>query len=125
MKIVLYDDYKPGLLKGDQVVDVSGVVTVGRTGQETIEGIINNWESLKPRLEQALSGGSGVPLSSVKLRAVIGYDNTWKRIEAGTKLCPVRKVRGRPSILPARDPTRSATAMGEVATPLASAIPSA
>jgi 2-keto-4-pentenoate hydratase/2-oxohepta-3-ene-1,7-dioic acid hydratase in catechol pathway len=69
MKIVLYDDYKPGLLKGDGVVDVSSVVTKGRDGQETIENIINNWDSLKPKLEQALASGQATPLSSVRLRA--------------------------------------------------------
>ena len=71
MKIVLYNDYKPGLLKGDQVVDISSVVTVGRTGQETIENIISDWDALKPRLEGQLNEGSSVPLSSVRLRAPV------------------------------------------------------
>ena len=31
MKIVLYDDYKAGLLKDGNVVDVSGVVSRGAT----------------------------------------------------------------------------------------------
>ena len=40
MQLVLYDDYKPGLLKGDAVVDLSGIAPQGRTGQETMEAII-------------------------------------------------------------------------------------
>ena len=43
MKIVLYDDYKVGLLKNGNVVDVSGVVPRGGTPQLTIEGLITNF----------------------------------------------------------------------------------
>src|SRR5262245_6575948 len=71
MKIVLYNDYVPGVLKGDNVVDVSSVVQRGRDGQETLLNIINNWDSLKPRLEQAVNAASGVPASSVQLRAPV------------------------------------------------------
>ncbi len=71
MKLVLYDDYRPGLLKGDAVVDISDVTrdVAGRDGQETMTGIIGNFESLRPVLERALSSGPEVPLSSVRLRA--------------------------------------------------------
>ena len=73
MKLVLYDDYKPGLLKGDAVVDISDVTraVAGKTGQDTIEGIINNFDSLRPALEGALAAGPSVPLSSIKLRAPV------------------------------------------------------
>ena len=69
MKIVLYDDYKVGLLKDGNVVDVSGVVPRGGTPQLTIEGLITNFQSLKGALERALDQGQGVPLASVQLRA--------------------------------------------------------
>ncbi len=69
MKLVLFNDYRPGVLKGDNVVDVSSQVQLGRDGQETLVNIINNWDSLKPKLEQAVAAASGVPLSSVQLRA--------------------------------------------------------
>ena len=68
MKLVLYDDYKPGLLKGDQVIDLSGTVTAGRNGQETMEGIINNFGALKSKLEAA-GQGQGMNVGSVRLRA--------------------------------------------------------
>jgi hypothetical protein len=38
VKIVLYDDYKVGLLTDGNVVDVSRVVPTGGTPQLTIEG---------------------------------------------------------------------------------------
>jgi len=65
MKLVLFNEHRPGLLKGDNVVDISSQVTVGRTGQETLVNIIENWDSLKPRLETYLAGQTGVPLASV------------------------------------------------------------
>src|ERR1051325_4433128 len=71
MKMVLFDDYKPGLLQGDSVIDVSEATrgVAGRNGQETMQGIIANFDSLRGTLEQALNSGQAKPLSSVKLRA--------------------------------------------------------
>jgi 2-keto-4-pentenoate hydratase/2-oxohepta-3-ene-1,7-dioic acid hydratase in catechol pathway len=69
MQLVLYDDYKPGALKGDAVVDLSGVAPQGRTGQETMEAIITGFAGLKDKFEAALASGKALPLSSVKLRA--------------------------------------------------------
>jgi len=71
VRIVLYNDHRPGLLKGDNVVDISDQVPLGRTGQETIVNIIDNWDSLKPKLESHLAGNAGVPASSVQLRAPV------------------------------------------------------
>lgn len=71
MKLVLYDDYRPGLLKDSGVVDISGQVPVGRSGQETLEGIIGEWGRLKPTLERRLAEGPETPLSAVHLRAPV------------------------------------------------------
>jgi 2-keto-4-pentenoate hydratase/2-oxohepta-3-ene-1,7-dioic acid hydratase in catechol pathway len=71
MKLVLYDDHRPGLLKGDSIIDISGEAPAGRDGQETIEAIISDWQSLKPRLEQALASGPEIPLSQARLRAPV------------------------------------------------------
>ena len=54
MKIVLYDDYKVGLLKDGNVVDVSEVVPRGATPQLTIEGLITNFQALRSALDRAL-----------------------------------------------------------------------
>ncbi len=71
MKIVLYDDYKVGLLRDGDVVDVSGVVPRGATPQLTIEGLITNFRALRDGLRQALEAGAGIPLSRVQLRAPV------------------------------------------------------
>ena len=71
MKIVLFDDYKLGLLKDGGVVDASSEVSgiQVRTGQEVIEEVIENWDRLRPRLESLLASGSVIPLDRVRLRA--------------------------------------------------------
>ena len=71
MKIVLYDDYKVGLLQDGNVVDVSEVVPRGATPQLTIESLITNFHALQGALKQALEQGQGVPLASVHLRAPV------------------------------------------------------
>ncbi len=73
MKIVLYNDYKPGLLKGDRVVDVSDIVPAspGRPvdGQHAAEAMIRGFDTNRQKLEQALQQREGVPVASVRLRA--------------------------------------------------------
>src|SRR5919109_5481469 len=71
MKIVLYDADKVGLLRGGNLVDASGVVSRGATPQLTIEGLIENFDSLKGALERELERGRRVPLASVRLRAPV------------------------------------------------------
>jgi 2-keto-4-pentenoate hydratase/2-oxohepta-3-ene-1,7-dioic acid hydratase in catechol pathway len=70
MKIVFFDDFKLGVLKGDTVVDVSRVVQdLPRLGpQDVIRGVIERFGELRPRLEAAAAQGQGVPLDRVKIR---------------------------------------------------------
>ena len=71
MKLVLFDDYRLGVLQGDQVKDAMGAFdgTSFRRPQDMMEEVITNWEQLKPKIESTISGADGVPVSSVKLRA--------------------------------------------------------
>ena len=70
MKILYFDDFKLGVLKGDTVVDVSDVVRdVPHIGpHDLISGVIERWASYKARLEQAAAQGRGIPLGQVKIR---------------------------------------------------------
>jgi 2-keto-4-pentenoate hydratase/2-oxohepta-3-ene-1,7-dioic acid hydratase in catechol pathway len=71
VKIVLYNDYKVGLLQDGNVVDVSAVLPRGGTPQLTIEGLITNFQALQGALARALAQGEGIPLSHVQLRAPV------------------------------------------------------
>jgi len=70
VKILYFDDFKLGVLKGDTVVDVSDVVRdVPHIGpHDLISGVIERWASYKARLEQAAAQGRGIPLGQVKIR---------------------------------------------------------
>ena len=58
------------MLKGDAVVDVSHAVRdIPRIGpHDLISGLIERFTQYKPRLEAAVAAGTGVPLSSVRIR---------------------------------------------------------
>src|SRR5580658_610438 len=70
MKLLYFDDFKLGVLKGDNVVDVSAEVqSIPHTGPgDLMNGLIEQWDAYKPRLEAAVARGTGVPVKSVKIR---------------------------------------------------------
>ena len=70
MKIVFFDEFKLGVLKGDSVVDVSRVVQdIPHLGpQDIIRGVIERWGEFRPRLEAAAAQERGVPLDRVRIR---------------------------------------------------------
>ncbi len=68
MKLVRYDGYRIGVVRGATVVDVSDIA--GATAQEwppvTMNRLIADFATLRPRIHAA-SSKPGVPLASVKL----------------------------------------------------------
>ncbi len=71
MKILYFDDFKLGVLKGDNtVVDVSAVVQdIPHVGPgDLINGLIERFSSYRSKLEQAAAQGRGIPLASVRIR---------------------------------------------------------
>ena len=70
MKLLYFDDYKLGVLKGDSVVDVSAVVRdIPHLGpHDLINGLIERFSDYKKRLEEAAASGHGVPVASVRIR---------------------------------------------------------
>ena len=71
MKILLFDDFKLGVLKGDTVVDVSAVVKdIPRLQpQDMMAGLIENFGAYRQRLEDAAAKGAGVPMATVRIRS--------------------------------------------------------
>src|SRR5215468_4125845 len=70
MKLLYFDDYKLGVLKGNNIVDVSAVVRdIPHTGPgDLINGLIARFDQYRGRLEDAAASAQGVPLSSVRVR---------------------------------------------------------
>jgi 2-keto-4-pentenoate hydratase/2-oxohepta-3-ene-1,7-dioic acid hydratase in catechol pathway len=71
MKIMYFDDYKLGILKGDTVVDVSSEVkNIPHTGpHDLINGLIERFAEYRPKLEAAAARGTGVAVAGVRVRA--------------------------------------------------------
>jgi hypothetical protein len=59
----------PGLLTDRGVVDISGVVRSSYTPQLVMEGVIDDFERLRPTLEKLAQTATALPLSSARLRA--------------------------------------------------------
>ena len=70
MKLVYFNDYRMGVLKGDAVVDVSAVVAdIAHVGPgDLMSGLIARFDAYRARLQAAADAGAGVPLASVTLR---------------------------------------------------------
>lgn len=70
MKLLFFDDFKLGVVKGSNVVDVSAVVRdIPHTGPHNlISGLIERFGEYKAKLQQAVNAGSGVPVSQVRIR---------------------------------------------------------
>jgi 2-keto-4-pentenoate hydratase/2-oxohepta-3-ene-1,7-dioic acid hydratase in catechol pathway len=70
MRLVFFDDFKLGVLKGDSVVDVSDVVKdIPHTNPgNLLSGLIEQFDAYKGKLEDAVAKASGVPVSGVRLR---------------------------------------------------------
>jgi 2-keto-4-pentenoate hydratase/2-oxohepta-3-ene-1,7-dioic acid hydratase in catechol pathway len=70
MKILFFDDFKLGVLKGDTVVDVSQTVKdiPHLQPQDLIKGLIERFSNYRGKLEKAAQDGKGVPVDKVRIR---------------------------------------------------------
>jgi 2-keto-4-pentenoate hydratase/2-oxohepta-3-ene-1,7-dioic acid hydratase in catechol pathway len=70
MRLMFFDDFKLGVVKGDAVVDVSQVVKdIPHTGPHNlISGLIERFADYKGKLEKAAADGKGVPIAKVRIR---------------------------------------------------------
>ncbi len=70
MKLLYFDDFKLGVLKGDKVVDVTDLVQdLPHTGpHDLINGLIVRFDDYRATLEAAVESRDGVALDSVRIR---------------------------------------------------------
>ena len=70
MKLMFFNDFRLGVVKGDAVVDVMDAVKdIPRLQpQDLMRGLIERFEEFRPKLEKAAAEGKGTPLSDVRIR---------------------------------------------------------
>jgi len=70
MKLLYFNDFRLGVLKGDSVVDVTAVVqNIPHTGPgDLMNGLIARFGDFRARLDKAAADGRGVPVTQVKIR---------------------------------------------------------
>ena len=63
MKLCYFNDYRLGVIKGDNVVDVTDAVKdiPHLDSRDLIIGLIAKWDSYKAKVEKAAADGKGVP----------------------------------------------------------------
>ena len=70
MKLLHFNDFDLGVLKGDKVVDISAVVAdiPHLTPQDRIAGLIERFDDYRAKIESAVADSDGVPVSGVRIR---------------------------------------------------------
>lgn len=71
MKLVLFNDFRPGVLTGDGVVDLGGLLPdlAELTAGEVMPAVITRFADLRSRIEDLAAKGGGTALAGVRLRA--------------------------------------------------------
>jgi len=77
MKLVFYDDFKLGAMKGDTVVDLTDAVSgiTHTSPQDLLNQLIESFSQHRSRLQQAIDQGTGVPVGQVRLRSPLPRPN--------------------------------------------------
>lgn len=73
MKLVFYNDFIPGVVSGDNIVDISEIVNgIPHIGPgDLMSRLIENFDQYRLSIESAEKSNSGVPITSVRLRAPV------------------------------------------------------
>lgn len=70
MKLMYFNEYRLGVVKGDAVVDITDVASTvpHRDTLDLMAGVIENFESLRPQIEAYVAKADTIPLDDVKIR---------------------------------------------------------
>jgi 2-keto-4-pentenoate hydratase/2-oxohepta-3-ene-1,7-dioic acid hydratase in catechol pathway len=77
MKLASFDHGRIGVVQGDQIIDISDLVPAppGFWPPIAMVQLIADFQTLKPRIEEAARKRQSVPLSSVRLEAPVQWPN--------------------------------------------------
>lgn len=70
MKLVLFDDFRPGVLRDDGVVDCSSLVPDAK-GMTAMNTVIEQWATVRPEFERLAANGGAIAIDQSRLRAPI------------------------------------------------------
>ncbi|MSQ23400.1 MAG: FAA hydrolase family protein [Chloroflexi bacterium] len=78
MKLLHFDDFRLGVLKGDNVVDVTDIVDEIPHGSpgDRFSSLVARFDEYRPKIQAAVNQRPGVPLSSVKIRPPVPHPST-------------------------------------------------
>jgi len=88
MRFIFFNDFKPGVVTGETVWDISSLIknTPIDHPQEIVRRIIADYENLSSKVEQHCQDTAGLPLGSVRIRPpvpkpvhLLGAMNNYKR----------------------------------------------
>ncbi|MBO0693353.1 MAG: hypothetical protein J2P58_10690, partial [Acidimicrobiaceae bacterium] len=71
MKLVVFErgeGPEPGALRGDRVVPLGRLLPAGHDMQATMRNLIDEFENLRPRLEEEVERADGLPRGEVRVR---------------------------------------------------------
>lgn len=70
MKLAFFDEFRLGVVRDDQIFDVSAVTAeIPRAHpHDVLRAVIEDWDEWRPRLDSAADHGHGVPLPTVAMR---------------------------------------------------------
>ena len=73
MKLVMYNDFQPGLLVDDRVIGIGALADAyhGTHPEDVMLGLIEDFANVRDDLEEIQDAARGVPVGSVRLRAPI------------------------------------------------------
>jgi 2-keto-4-pentenoate hydratase/2-oxohepta-3-ene-1,7-dioic acid hydratase in catechol pathway len=73
MKLTYFDDLQIGVVKDDRIVNITSLLSAipHRDRQDIMAGLIAQFDTYRPRIEQLIATEEGVPLTSVKLRPAL------------------------------------------------------
>jgi 2-keto-4-pentenoate hydratase/2-oxohepta-3-ene-1,7-dioic acid hydratase in catechol pathway len=71
MKLVMYNDFRPGILADDRVIGMAGIADeyMGSNPEDVMINIIEDFASIRDELLDLEETAEGVPVESVRLRA--------------------------------------------------------
>ncbi len=71
MKLVVYNNFRVGVVRTSSVVDVMDVISdiPHINPGQLMNGLIEHWDQYKAKIEQKVAGSQGIPLNGVALRS--------------------------------------------------------